>query len=61
VTAGDSVIHALREGRYAWIQVVRGNIDLNGMALQQGDGAAVSDERELRVSGDGEALVFDLP
>ena len=61
VSAGDSVIHALREGRHAWIQVVRGAIDLNGVALQQGDGAAVSDEREIRVSGDGEALVFDLP
>ena len=55
------VTHAVPEGRYAWIQVVRGAIDVNGTSLQQGDGAAVSDERALVVSGDGEVLLFDLP
>jgi len=57
----DRVTHALPEGRHAWIQVVRGTIEVNGTALQQGDGAAVSDERTLVVSGDGEVLLFDLP
>ena len=57
----DRVTHALPEGRYAWIQVVRGSIDVNGTPLQQGDGAAISDERDLVVSGDGEVLLFDLP
>ena len=61
VAAGDRVVHPLREGRHAWIQVVRGDIDVNGAALRQGDGAAVSDERELVVSGTGEVLLFDLP
>ena len=57
----DRVTHALPEGRHAWIQVVRGAIDVNGTSLQQGDGAAISDERALVVSGDGEVLLFDLP
>jgi len=58
---GDRVSHALPEGRHAWIQIVRGTIDVNGLALQQGDGAAVSDERSLVLSGRGELLLFELP
>jgi redox-sensitive bicupin YhaK (pirin superfamily) len=57
----DRVAHALPEGRHAWIQVVHGAIDVNGTSLQQGDGAAISDERTVVVSGNGEALLFDLP
>jgi redox-sensitive bicupin YhaK (pirin superfamily) len=41
--------------------VVRGAIDVNGTSLQQGDGAAISDERTVTVSGNGEVLLFDLP
>jgi redox-sensitive bicupin YhaK (pirin superfamily) len=61
VDANDRVTHALPEGRHAWIQVVRGAIDVNGTSLQQGDGAAISAERTVVVSGQGEALLFDLP
>jgi redox-sensitive bicupin YhaK (pirin superfamily) len=61
VDPDDRVTHALPEGRHAWIQVVRGDINVNGMSLQQGDGAAISDERTVVVSGSGEVLLFDLP
>lgn len=61
VDTDDRVTHALPAGRHAWIQVVRGAIDVNGTPLQQGDGAAISDERTVVVSGQGEALLFDLP
>ena len=61
VDADHRVTHALPEGRHAWIQVVRGAIDVNGTSLQQGDGAAISDERTVTVSGNGEVLLFDLP
>ena len=61
VDAGDRVTHTLSDGRHAWLQVVRGTIDVNGTSLQEGDGAAVSDERALVVSGNGEVLLFDLP
>ena len=61
VGPGDRVSHALNAGRHAWIQVVRGTVDINGTPLQQGDGAAISDERTVAVSGDGEVLLFDLP
>lgn len=61
VADNDRVTHELPDGRHAWIQVVRGTIDVNGTPLQQGDGAAISDERAVVVSGRGEALLFDLP
>jgi redox-sensitive bicupin YhaK (pirin superfamily) len=61
VDRDDRVTHALPEGRHAWIQVVRGTVDVNGTSLQQGDGAAISDERTVAVTGNGEVLLFDLP
>ncbi|MGH7895499.1 MAG: pirin family protein [Candidatus Binatia bacterium] len=60
---GAEVKHALDAGRRAWVQVARGALTLNGVALVAGDGAAVSDEASLVLGGreDAEALVFDLP
>lgn len=60
---GDAeVSHDLGPGRHAWVQVARGGLELNGQALAEGDGAAVSDERNLRIRArDGaEFLLFDL-
>lgn len=59
----DTVTHKLAPGRHAWAQVLRGSVEINGQVLKQGDGAAVSDEREIALSGhslDGEVLLFDL-
>lgn len=53
----------LAEGRHAWVQVVRGAITVNGVELNEGDGAAISEERALNLSGtsdDAELLIFDL-
>ncbi|MEW5850763.1 MAG: pirin family protein [Myxococcota bacterium] len=60
---GQSMSHALRPGRHAWVHVARGDVSLNGTRLRTGDGAAVSNEErlELRAEGDSEVLVFDLP
>jgi redox-sensitive bicupin YhaK (pirin superfamily) len=70
---GTRVEHALAPGRHAWVQVARGRIDLNGIALGPGDGAAVSGEERLQLAGrsgagpggggaedEAEVLVFDL-
>ncbi len=59
---GQSVDHALQEGRHAWVHVARGSVTLNGVALQAGDGAAVSEESRLELTGvePAEVLVFDL-
>jgi len=59
---GKSATHALPEGRYAWLQVLRGEISLNGTNLATSDGAAVSDERQLSMTakGNAELMLFDL-
>jgi quercetin 2,3-dioxygenase len=61
---GDSVTYAIPPGRHAWVQVATGDIDVNGVALKQGDGLAVSDESSLTLRGaaarDSEVLLFDL-
>jgi redox-sensitive bicupin YhaK (pirin superfamily) len=55
-----SVSYDLAPSRQAWVQVAKGNVSLNGQPLSAGDGASVSDERSLKLSGDGEVLLFDL-
>ena len=63
--SGEALKRGLAPDRHAWIQVVRGDVEMNGHALNEGDGAAVSDERELSFSVNGpsscEFLLFDLP
>ncbi len=62
LVAGGRARIALRPGRHAWLQVVRGELALNGLYLSPGDGAAVSDEAalDLRASSAAHALLFDL-
>jgi redox-sensitive bicupin YhaK (pirin superfamily) len=59
---GAAVTHALRPGRHAWLQLARGRCAVNGVALEAGDGAAVSGETQLRIDAadDAELLLFDL-
>lgn len=59
---GAAVTHTPRPGRSAWLQVARGAVTLNGVALQAGDGAAVRHEPTLNVQASEEAqvLLFDL-
>jgi redox-sensitive bicupin YhaK (pirin superfamily) len=58
----NALVHKLRSGRHAWVQVVRGNVLVNGASLSAGDGAAISDESTLTLgpSGPGEVMLFDL-
>ncbi|HYD42661.1 MAG TPA: pirin family protein [Anaeromyxobacter sp.] len=60
----QAVEHPLAPGRHAWVQVARGAVELNGVSLSAGDGAAVSDERLLKLTGRGpgeaELILFDL-
>jgi hypothetical protein len=59
---GESVKHALKPERHAYVQVARGSVTLNGTALGVGDGAEISAEKTLELTGvkDAEVLVFDL-
>ena len=58
---GESVTHDFADGRHGWVQVARGEVEVNGQKLKAGDGAAISDERSVTISGTGaEVLLFDL-
>ena len=59
---GESVEHALKPDRHAYVQVARGSVTLNGEPLEAGDGAAISQEKSLQLTGvnDAEVLLFDL-
>jgi redox-sensitive bicupin YhaK (pirin superfamily) len=58
----EEVTHQFGKGRYGWLQVARGRVQLNGKKLNQGDGAAISDETKLTIKAteDAEVLLFDL-
>jgi len=60
--AGEGVLHELALSHQAWVQVVKGEVDLNGTTLKASDGAAISDETllKIRASKDAEILLFDL-
>jgi redox-sensitive bicupin YhaK (pirin superfamily) len=62
LAAGETVAHALEPGRHAWLQVLRGEVDLGGQTLAAGDGAAVSAEERLEIGGrdEAEVMLFDL-
>jgi hypothetical protein len=59
---GDRVSHSLQPQRHAWVQVARGAITLNGLSLDMGDGAAISEETDVVIEAttDAEILLFDL-
>ncbi|MEX0805581.1 MAG: pirin family protein [Candidatus Binatia bacterium] len=62
VPKAKQLTYALRPGRRAWLQVVRGKVTLNGSSLDAGDGAAINDERLLnfKALAHGEILCLIL-
>jgi len=62
LAAGTAVAHRFPRGRHGWLQVARGTIEANGHTLAVGDGAALSDERQVTVTAEeaAEVLLFDL-
>ncbi|MEO8368220.1 MAG: pirin family protein [Candidatus Solibacter sp.] len=63
IEAGQKVTHELRDGRQAWVQVIRGAATVNGQALETGDAAALKNETAVQLTGtdsNTEVLVFDL-
>jgi hypothetical protein len=60
--AGDSTRHTLAARHGAWVQVVKGRLDVAGVALERGDGAGITDADRLdfSFSDASEVLLFDL-
>lgn len=57
-----SVPLPLRQERHAWLQVLRGQVALNGVTLHASDGVAMSHESDLAIEADpgAEIMLFDL-
>jgi hypothetical protein len=62
LASGEEVTQSLGAKRHAWLQVAKGEVELNGQKLHQGDGAAASEEKKLTIKAteDAEVLLFDL-
>lgn len=63
IPANSVRTYNLSAERHAWVQVVRGSIEVNGTSLNAGDGAALSDVSEVALTSgaqDTELLLFDL-
>lgn len=64
MNAGTRLQHPVQPGRLGWVQVVSGQISVNGQALFAGDGLGLRDETEIRLEAGEQAaelLLFDLP
>jgi redox-sensitive bicupin YhaK (pirin superfamily) len=62
IPAGEQVEHTMDQQRYAWIQVARGAVSVNGEKADQGDGVMVAGESNLQIKAEenAEVLLFDL-
>ncbi|WGZ95227.1 MAG: pirin family protein [Candidatus Thiothrix putei] len=61
--AGQTVSYEKPESRAVYVHVARGQLQLNGTALQAGDAMAIKNETALEFTTDSTAefLLFDLP
>ncbi|WP_047540187.1 pirin family protein [Methylotenera versatilis] len=59
----DQVEHTLATGRTGYVHVIRGQVDVNGVALKTGDALKITDESlvEFTNAHAVELLLFDLP
>lgn len=59
---GEDINFKMESLRYAWVQVARGSINVNGDRADQGDGCVVVGESELKIVANeaAELLLFDL-
>ena len=63
LSARATASHPFTTRKYGWVQVARGSATVNGLALKQGDGLAISDESSATIAAGpegAEVLLFDL-
>jgi redox-sensitive bicupin YhaK (pirin superfamily) len=56
------ISHDLQSGRHVWLQVLRGEVTVNGQPLVVSDGAAISEESQIEIvsTTSAELMLFDL-
>lgn len=55
--------HSFAPGRYGWLQLARGGLEIGGLVMQAGDGAKISEVETLSlkaIAPETEFLLFDL-
>jgi redox-sensitive bicupin YhaK (pirin superfamily) len=59
----DQATHALQAGRLGYVHVIRGRVEVNGVALNTGDAVKIADEASVSFTNAeaAELLLFDLP
>ena len=59
---GEALEMSIAAANKLFVQVVSGAITVNGQVITGGDGAQITNERELRISSQSEAefLLFDM-
>ncbi len=60
---GSKKHYSCSKGRHIWIQLIKGNIEVDGQNLSEGDGAAIEGVEHLKLTWDkgAEFLLFDMP
>jgi hypothetical protein len=60
--ADTAIEHNFAPGRSGWVQLIEGDLKLNGERLRAGDGAAINGEQRLNLiaGADSHFLLFDL-
>jgi quercetin 2,3-dioxygenase len=61
---GAAARYPLPAGRFAWVQVARGTVGVNGEILSEGDGAALTDVEAVELASrapGSELLLFEMP
>ncbi len=63
IKQGETLTHKFAPGRYGWLQVAKGGLELpEGAIMQAGDGAKIEDQETVSFTAlaDSEILLFDL-
>lgn len=64
VEPNSTVTHPLRNGRAAWVHIIRGTCTVNGAGVSGGDAVAIETAGDITVRGSTEpceVILFDLP
>ncbi len=53
---------SIRPNRHVWVQMIKGEVDINGRKITAGDGLSASNEKALKIKSnkDSEFILFDL-
>ncbi|MGL4682716.1 MAG: pirin family protein [Hafnia alvei] len=59
----EQSVYQMQADRRVWIQVVKGNVSINGQHVSTADGVAIWDEAAISIHADDKAeiMLFDLP